>query len=364
MATYKGIQIPPGMQGAELQAFMASIDMSQGSAPVSNTSSLPPLDTPKGQSGTINRNLGTAPVSSAPMLDTPKGQAGTINRNTNTLTSSPTSAGGFGLGGFKQQPKQSSLLDFANSIDQAVNMAQQKRNALSLDMMMPSQGTLMASDFNGILSNLNQASANYSGDLTNRALEAAKGPTYSYGTATDNAGNLYQVQYDENGMMIGQQLLSQAAPQKPLEVSPGASLYDTQTGQQLYTAPTATQINATSGAGSSQTSYSGTGGSGSSGGALTMSSKDQTALKNALNESKYQGPEADGKYVDPTLYLQNYEAWIQAGGSKEEFFRMFPPATYINPANTWLPPEIMNFVPKPKSSSSSSSLDDDINNAF
>lgn len=79
------------------------------------------------------------------------------------------------------------------------------------------------------------------------------------------------------------------------------------------------------------------------------SSSSITQLKNALNASKFQGPEADGKYADPNLYLQNYQSWIQSGGSAEEFFRNFPPSTYINPANTWLPAEIMQFVKKEES---------------
>ncbi len=79
-----------------------------------------------------------------------------------------------------------------------------------------------------------------------------------------------------------------------------------------------------------------------------------TTLKNALNQSKFNGPEADGKYADPNLYLQNYQSWINPpnNGSPEAFFKAFPPATYINPANTFLPQEIMKFVPKATGSSS------------
>ena len=79
-----------------------------------------------------------------------------------------------------------------------------------------------------------------------------------------------------------------------------------------------------------------------SGSTGNISSKDVTALKNALNQSKFEGPEADGKYADPNLYLQNYQSYPD----KAEFLRLFPPATYINPANTWLPQEIMQFVKK------------------
>lgn len=89
----------------------------------------------------------------------------------------------------------------------------------------------------------------------------------------------------------------------------------------------------------------------SGGGTVTVSSKAVTELKEALNASKFEGPEADGKYADPTLYLLNYESFLADGGSAAEFFRLFPPATYINPKNTWLPDEILRFVKKDTSSS-------------
>src|SRR3990167_1268217 len=67
--------------------------------------------------------------------------------------------------------QQSPILDFANALDDAVNRARQKRNESSLGMMAPFKGTVAASDFNSILSNLNRASDSPSQDLTNRALE-------------------------------------------------------------------------------------------------------------------------------------------------------------------------------------------------
>lgn len=82
----------------------------------------------------------------------------------------------------------------------------------------------------------------------------------------------------------------------------------------------------------------------------SIPSSEVTSLKNALNASKFAGPEADGKYADPSLYLANYQSFLDSGGSADVFFRYFPPTTYINPANTWLPEEIMRFVKKPASS--------------
>lgn len=78
-------------------------------------------------------------------------------------------------------------------------------------------------------------------------------------------------------------------------------------------------------------------GSGSSKGTITSGTlsytpNDQAADSQALNTSRGQ----DG-YVDPTLYLNLYNAWIAGGGTLEDFLKTYPPKNYVNPANTWLP---------------------------
>jgi hypothetical protein len=87
-------------------------------------------------------------------------------------------------------------------------------------------------------------------------------------------------------------------------------------------------------------------GDGSTGGSTSMAPKDITSLKDALNQSKFEGDEGDGRYADPTLYLANYNSWVESGGDPSYFLEQFPPKTYINPANTWLPQEILKFVEK------------------
>jgi hypothetical protein len=94
------------------------------------------------------------------------------------------------------------------------------------------------------------------------------------------------------------------------------------------------------GGGGTGTGGGGTGG-GTSGGVPTS---EVTQGKAALQASKFAGAEADGKYADPNLYLKYYQGWRGSGGTPESFFKAFPPATYINPANKSLPPEIMKFV--------------------
>ena len=71
-------------------------------------------------------------------------------------------------------------------------------------------------------------------------------------------------------------------------------------------------------------------------GGLTYTPEDQSSDSQALNSSRG----TDG-YVDPTVYLNLYKAWIAAGGNLEDFLSLYPPKNYVNPANTWLPKYLM-----------------------
>jgi hypothetical protein len=105
----------------------------------------------------------------------------------------------------------SPLLSFANTLDQAVNLARQHRNELSLDLMKPLQGTVAASDFSSILGHLNTASDSTASDLIK---QATKLDAPSYDTVTIG-GDLYQVKKDATGKIVG-------APTKVLSGGGGA----------------------------------------------------------------------------------------------------------------------------------------------
>lgn len=95
---------------------------------------------------------------------------------------------------------QAPILTFSDKLNQAVNLARKNRNAQSLGMMKPFQGTLAASDFNSILGNFNAASDNTAQDLINTAKEQT---TPTYDTLSDASGAIYQVQKDPSGQIIG-----------------------------------------------------------------------------------------------------------------------------------------------------------------
>lgn len=63
------------------------------------------------------------------------------------------------------------LLGFKDTVSQIVNLAKEKRNALSLGLMTPHSGNVAASDFSSILGNLNKASDTFTQDVTKNLLE-------------------------------------------------------------------------------------------------------------------------------------------------------------------------------------------------
>ena len=72
-------------------------------------------------------------------------------------------------------------------------------------------------------------------------------------------------------------------------------------------------------------------------GALEYSRQDYAEDANALEQSRGE----DG-WVDPGVYLTLYQAWIANGGVITDFISKFPPKSYVNPANTTLPPALRN----------------------
>ena len=226
--SYKGIVIKPGTD-AEVAAQVAAINAGQ----------------PTPLSGT-----GTPSPSGLPTETLPTGD-----------TSSP-------------------LLSFSSSLDAAVNLARKSRNASSLDIMKPFQGTVAASDFNSILSNLNTASDRTSSDLIKRATETSKILSVSdaralgvpFGTTeADAAGRGIVPKSDKADLLVRS-------------------------------------------------------------GNLDYSRADYSDDASALEESRG----SDG-WVDPTVYQKLYDAWIASNGKIADFVKTFPPAQYVNPENDWLP---------------------------
>lgn len=68
-----------------------------------------------------------------------------------------------------------------------------------------------------------------------------------------------------------------------------------------------------------------------------------------LGRQKLDATKGEDGYVDPNVYQQAYTDWVNNKvGTAKEFLAQFPPATYVNPANTFLPTYLM--PPKKKGS--------------
>jgi len=134
-----------------------------------------------------------------------------------------------------------------------------------------------------------------------------------------------------------QKLAKEAAlkAETPYTLSAGQTRYDSKGNVLSSVAPKATSSKAPATPKGTYTS-----------GGLTytpqMGAEDSQELENSRGE--------DG-YVDPTIYQNLYNAWIQNGGTAKGFTAYYPPKQYVNPANTWLPKNLMPATTKSKTSS-------------
>lgn len=83
-------------------------------------------------------------------------------------------------------------------------------------------------------------------------------------------------------------------------------------------------------------------------GGLTYTPQAAAEDSQALESSRG----SDG-HVDPTIYQNLYQAWIDNGGILKDFLSKYPPKNYVNPANTWLPKFLMPTSTAIKSSTAS-----------
>lgn len=264
----------PGGAAAYASANPAAYPASTLSSPTSSSGSSLGQITSTTQSTGGFQNLGGF-ISGAPSQNDTQSQLGSFNlggfqtgstqSNSPTLSLPPIATGG-----------SSSLTDFSNALDAAVNLARESRNAGALGLMQGSQGTVPASSFNSILSNLNAASDQTSSNLINRAITAATpryaiqqiGDTtyniqfdangkpigadklftnpanYSYSTMTDSSGNVFALQTDPNGKPVGQQLIYQAPKKDANSQYTFSTMTDSSTGDvyQVQTDPNSGQI--------------------------------------------------------------------------------------------------------------------------
>ena len=144
---------------------------------------------------------------------------------------------------------------------------------------------------------------------------------------TQYQNELAQQQFSNQMSLAQEERLSKPSTSS-VELSPGSTYYTPSTGAS-YTAPTTASQNTTTG----NTSYSAptinslqTGKTVQSGN-LVYSPTDYTSAKTQLLATRG----SDG-YVDPAVYVELYNQWIQNGGLESDFKQVFPVKDFVNPA--------------------------------
>lgn len=79
-------------------------------------------------------------------------------------------------------------------------------------------------------------------------------------------------------------------------------------------------------------------------GTLAYTNGDLQTGNSKLQDSATNGPQADGKYANPDLYLEMANKWTASGGSIKDFLKNYPVSSWINPANTTVGPAIDALV--------------------
>lgn len=78
-------------------------------------------------------------------------------------------------------------------------------------------------------------------------------------------------------------------------------------------------------------------------GKLKVSQDEISAGVEKLNASK-----GTDNFVDPNLFQNMYNVWVNAGGKGQDFIKQYPPKLYVNPANTFLPAYLKPTAAKAK----------------
>ena len=288
-----------------------------------------------------------------------------------TLTPEPTPAG-------KSLPTSipnntSRLLTFSNALNTAVDIARRKKLDFQASYLNEgvAPGTRRASDFSGLLSGLNNTDQNFIEPLVKTAVSAAENDYNDLTTIATKAAESGAPQSIVNEILNAtspghaltiatpflatSEKTSDTADIKDIAISatkggaPADMVNKILDAPDLGTALTLaipyTQSRNEPTPDNQKKVYSGN---------LITSGSEIGQGATILNNSR--GPD---NYVDPTVYLNMYNEWIHQGGLPQDFTKYYPPKTYVNPENAWLPANLRSAT-----GSYSPPDDDSVDNPF
>lgn len=216
----------------------------------------------------------------------------------------------------------SRLLQFSSALDTATKIAQKKRLDFQSGVLKQgvAPGVRSASDFSGLLSGLNRVDQNFVEPLVDTAIGIAKSDMT---TKEDNFDSIAKTAA-QNG-----------APKNVIDTILGSvNLSDALVAAGEYirnktTTPPEEKV-------------------------LNSGKLQFTPSDISTGASKLAASAGDDGYVDPSVYLAMYKEWTKNGGLPQDFTKYYPPKTYVNPKNDWLPASLRSGT------GSFSPADDDI----
>lgn len=211
----------------------------------------------------------------------------------------------------------SKLLQFSSALDTATKIAQRKRLDFQSGVLKKgvAPGVRSASDWSGLLGGIGKVDDNFVEPLVKTATDLAKNSTDDF-TSIAKAAAQNGAPKSVIDTIIGSANLSDAL------VSAGEYIRN-----KSATEPADKELNS---------------------GSLKFTPTDISKGAAKLQESA-----GEDNYSDPTIYLNMYKEWTSGGGLPQDFTKYYPPKTYINPKNDWLPASL-------RSASGSFSPADDI----
>lgn len=264
------------------------------------------------------------------------------------------------LKGTMTEPKTApnNMQAFSAALNKAVSLARGQRNDASLDLVgkFVKPGSVSASSFTSLLSDINTASDSFTEPLVSDALDVAKSESDERSSIRDLALKLAQEGVKKE---VLEGIL--AAPNLDAAIAMAGGSLNSLTkdaeirsvGRQLV------RINPETG--QAEVIFTGldSGGGGSDAGtgffksgALKIDNADIGEGAQTLASSRGE----DG-FVNSQLYSDMYQHWTENGGLPQDFFKNYDPDMYLNPMDPSVPTYIKSQMAKPKGSDLQSRID-------
>ncbi|MDQ5955614.1 MAG: hypothetical protein QG621_617 [Patescibacteria group bacterium] len=236
----------------------------------------------------------------------------------------------------------SGFTNFAAALNKAVSLARNQRQSADLDMLgkQIKPGSVSASSFTSLLSDINTASSRYSDPLVQSATDmAAQEQTRIANEKTSIKELALTLVQSGAKREVIEGILNAPSIDSAIAMSAGA-LNSTSKGEVRQVGSSLVTVDPTTGA--VDVLYTAPNGGGASSGdantgffksgALKIDNADIGEGSRILSESR-----GDDGFVNTDQYNQMYKHWVDNGGLPQDFFKQYDPDYYLNPNDPTVP---------------------------